>query len=232
MRAFAESHRSQFFLVWLWPLVGSFFAANFARRLTILLILVCSQLFFTNTASAACSLSFSVAQNSVNNRYTLSNAEMAACDSAPGAPFGLYVNNRCDTGTAVTTHGSVTLLSDVLDNIHDSFLYTPTANYSGPDTVTFYTTTDGATCTARTANVTVTSSGPPVPVLTFTTPTSASVVMGNSLTNAATSTLTGGSYGMISYSSANSAVATVSVSGVITPVSAGTVVITATQAAV
>ncbi|MBR7780205.1 autotransporter domain-containing protein, partial [Undibacterium rugosum] len=66
----------------------------------------------------------------------------------------------------------------------------------------------------------------------FTTPTSASVVMGNNLTNAASSTLSGGSYGMISYSSANSAVATVSASGVITPVSAGTVVITATQAAV
>ncbi|MBR7784447.1 Ig-like domain-containing protein, partial [Undibacterium luofuense] len=83
-----------------------------------------------------------------------------------------------------------------------------------------------------TQTYTLTVAALPVPVLTFTTPTSASVVMGNNLTNAASSTLSGGSYGMISYSSANSAVATVSVSGVITPVSAGTVVITATQAAV
>ncbi|MBR7780505.1 hypothetical protein, partial [Undibacterium rugosum] len=58
-----------------------------------------------------------------------------------------------------------------------------------------------------TQTYTLTVAALPVPVLTFTTPTSASVVMGNSLTNAASSTLTGGSYGMISYSSANSAVA-------------------------
>ncbi|MEB0284657.1 Ig-like domain-containing protein, partial [Sphingomonas sp. 10B4] len=54
--------------------------------------------------------------------------------------------------------------------------------------------------------------------------------MGNSLTNAASSTLSGGSYGTITYNSSNTAVATVSASGVITPVSAGASTITATQA--
>jgi uncharacterized protein with beta-barrel porin domain len=71
-----------------------------------------------------------------------------------------------------------------------------------------------------------------VGVLTFATPSAASVTMGSSLTNVATSTLVGGSYGAISYSSSNTAVATVSASGVVTPVSAGTSTITATQAAV
>jgi autotransporter-associated beta strand protein len=70
------------------------------------------------------------------------------------------------------------------------------------------------------------------PTLTFTTPTSASVTMLGSLTNAATSSLSGGSYGAISYSSSNPSVATVNASGVVTPVSAGTTTITATQAAV
>ncbi|MEB0141281.1 Ig-like domain-containing protein, partial [Undibacterium sp. CCC2.1] len=72
----------------------------------------------------------------------------------------------------------------------------------------------------------------PVGTLSFTTPSTASVGMGNSLTNAASSTLSGGSYGVITYSSSNTAVATVSASGVITPVSAGASTITATQAAV
>jgi autotransporter-associated beta strand protein len=70
------------------------------------------------------------------------------------------------------------------------------------------------------------------PTLTFTTPSTASVAMLGSLTNAATSSLSGGSYGAISYSSTNEAVATVNASGVVTPRSAGTATITATQAAV
>jgi uncharacterized protein with beta-barrel porin domain len=72
----------------------------------------------------------------------------------------------------------------------------------------------------------------PVGILSFTTPNAATVVMGGTLTNPATSTLTGGSYGAISYSSSNTAVATVSANGAITTVSAGTSTITATQAAV
>ena len=71
------------------------------------------------------------------------------------------------------------------------------------------------------------------PALTFTTPTSASVTVGGSLTNAATSTLSGGSYGAITYASSSTAAANVnSTTGVITPVAAGTTTITATQAAV
>ena len=79
----------------------------------------------------------------------------------------------------------------------------------------------------------VMSSGIITPALTFTTPTSASVTVGGSLTNAATSTLSGGSYGAITYTSSSTAAANVnSTTGVITPVAAGTTTITATQAAV
>jgi len=70
------------------------------------------------------------------------------------------------------------------------------------------------------------------PTLTFATPTSASVALAGALTNAATSSNSGGSYGAISYSSSNTGVATVAAGGVITTVAAGTTVITATQAAV
>ena len=73
----------------------------------------------------------------------------------------------------------------------------------------------------------------PTPTLTFTTPTSASVTVGSTLTNAATSTLSGGSYGSISYTSSDTAKATVNAtSGVVTGVATGTTTITATQAAV
>ena len=77
------------------------------------------------------------------------------------------------------------------------------------------------------------SSATPTPTLTFATPTSASVAVSGTLTNAATSTLSGGSYGAITYSSATTSHATVnSTTGVVTGVAAGTSVITATQAAV
>ncbi|MBR7784873.1 Ig-like domain-containing protein, partial [Undibacterium luofuense] len=58
------------------------------------------------------------------------------------------------------------------------------------------------------------------------------MILGNSLTNAVSSTLTGGSYGAVTYTSSNPAVATVDAAGKVTTVSAGTVTITATQAAV
>ncbi len=70
------------------------------------------------------------------------------------------------------------------------------------------------------------------PTLTFATPTSASVVLGGALTNAATSNYSGGSYGAISYTSSNTSVATVAAGGVVTTATAGMTVITATQAAV
>ena len=72
----------------------------------------------------------------------------------------------------------------------------------------------------------------PTPTLTFTTPTSASVAVGATRTNAATSTLFGGSYGAISYTSSDPSKATVNATtGLVTGLAAGTTTITATQAA-
>ena len=99
----------------------------------------------------------------------------------------------------------------------------------GSNTITTVVTAQDGT-TTKTYTTTVTREA--APTLTFATPTSASVTMGGSLTNAATSNYSGGSYGAISYASSATGVATVNSSGVVTPVSAGTATITATQAAV
>jgi sugar lactone lactonase YvrE len=70
------------------------------------------------------------------------------------------------------------------------------------------------------------------PTLTFTTPSTASVAAGATLTNAASSNYSGGSYGAISYTSSSPSVATVNATtGVVTGLSVGTTTITATQAA-
>ena len=101
---------------------------------------------------------------------------------------------------------------------------------------TAYTFTVTATNSAGTGAASVASAAvtPPLPVgiITFATPASASVLVGNTFTNVATSSLSGGLYGAISYASSNPAVATVNSAGVANAVSAGTSVITATQAAV
>ncbi len=92
----------------------------------------------------------------------------------------------------------------------------------------------GNTNYAAATTVTQSFSFTPLPVgtITFATPISANVLLGNTLTNMATSSLSGGSFGAISYTSSNLAVATVNSAGVATPVGLGTTVITATQAAV
>ena len=71
--------------------------------------------------------------------------------------------------------------------------------------------------------------GDPTPTLTFGTPTSASVAMQSTLTNAATSSVSGG--GAITYTSSDTSKATVDSSGVVTGVAVGSTTITATQAA-
>ncbi|MEB0174341.1 MULTISPECIES: Ig-like domain-containing protein, partial [unclassified Undibacterium] len=101
---------------------------------------------------------------------------------------------------------------------------------AGSGTVDITVVTMGGTSSVSVAdNYTYTV---PTSVITFATPSSAAVFFGGTLTNAASATLSGGSYGAITYSSSNTAVATVSASGVIATISVGTSTITATQAAV
>jgi hypothetical protein len=72
----------------------------------------------------------------------------------------------------------------------------------------------------------------PTPTLTFTTPSAATVAVGATRTNAITSTLSGGSYGAITYTSSDTSKATVNATtGVVTGLAVGTTTITATQAA-
>ncbi|MCF8506358.1 MAG: hypothetical protein K9G59_15710 [Caulobacter sp.] len=98
------------------------------------------------------------------------------------------------------------------------------------------TVTDASTPTAltssKTFDLTVDARPDPAPVLTFTTPGSASVVYGGSLTNAATSTISGGGAGEITYRSSDTSVATVNaITGAVTPVSVGSTTLVATQSA-
>jgi hypothetical protein len=72
----------------------------------------------------------------------------------------------------------------------------------------------------------------PTPTLTFATPSAASVAVAATQTNAVTSTLSGGGYGAISYTSSDTGKATVNpTTGVVTGLAVGTTTITATQAA-
>jgi large repetitive protein len=107
---------------------------------------------------------------------------------------------------------------------------TPTvASPATPYTVTVTDQTPG-TPQSSSKSFQLTVNATPTPTLTFATPGSAGVVMGNVLTNTATSSIPGG--GSISYASSNTGVASVNPStGAITTASAGTTTITATQAA-
>ena len=72
----------------------------------------------------------------------------------------------------------------------------------------------------------------PTPSLTFTTPTTASVNVGSTLTNVVTSTIPPPTGGAITYTSDTPSVATVDINtGVVTGVSVGSAIITATQSA-
>ncbi len=102
---------------------------------------------------------------------------------------------------------------------------------------TAYTLTVAANSAAGTGataagSFTTMGSVAPTPVITFATPAAVSASIGATFSNVATSTLAGGGYGGITYSSDTPSVATVNSSGSVTAVSAGLAIITATQAAV
>ncbi len=98
--------------------------------------------------------------------------------------------------------------------------------------LTLIATPQSASAVINIRSITITAESVPVPVLSFANET-LTVDTSRKSTNQATSTLSGGSYGTISYSSANTAIATVDASsGEVTGIAGGTSVITATQAAV
>ena len=154
-------------------------------------------------------------------------------DTASVALDGSLTNTA--TSTITSGAGLITYASNdtgVATVDEETGVITPVAE--GQATIT---ATQGATLgvnrEATTSYVlTVTAAATPTPILTFGTPTSASVIYGGALTNAATSTITGGGAGTITYSSSDTGVATVNATtGVIATVGVGTTTITATQAA-
>ena len=109
-----------------------------------------------------------------------------------------------------------------------------TVNATGLTASTAYSYAAYATNAAGTAYTSVGTftTADPTPTLTFTTPSTASVAVGATRTNAVTSTLSGGSFGAISYTSSDTGKATVNpTTGVVTGLAVGTTTITATQAA-
>ena len=97
-----------------------------------------------------------------------------------------------------------------------------------PTVTTIYTLTVTNSLSA-TATISSTITVIPSPTLTFANSSPSSLLVGSTLTNAVSSSLSGGNYGSIAYISSNTSIATVSTSGVVTAVGAGTATITALQ---
>src|SRR5450830_632789 len=128
--------------------------AQFSKRLSWLFLLLCAQLFFADSASAtSCAPTFSTTVNTAHT-YTLQTNVGGAdysCDN--NGTFGIYNDTVCDTGPNTTSQGGTAYMDG---GSPDTIQYTPPNNFVGTDILTFYTTTNGATCVARTATVTVT----------------------------------------------------------------------------
>src|SRR5450830_1270888 len=128
--------------------------AQFSKRLSWLFLLLCAQLFFADSASAtSCAPTFSTTVNTAHT-YTLQTNVGGAdysCDN--NGTFGIYNDTVCDTGPTTTSQGGTAYMDG---GSPDTIQYTPPNNFVGTDILTFYTTTNGATCVARTATVTVT----------------------------------------------------------------------------
>ncbi|MBY0444838.1 MAG: Ig-like domain-containing protein, partial [Burkholderiales bacterium] len=143
---------------------------------------------------------------------TLSNV---ASSSLNGAPYGaiIYSSNK-PTVASVDASGKV--------SGHEAGTALITASQVGVAGVN----------AAASQSYTLTVAPLPQANLIFAIPNSASVKLGNTLNNAATSNLSGAPYGAIAYQSANPAIATVDSRGVVSAVGVGSTVITTSQAGV
>ena len=205
----------------------------------------------TYTPTASYSGSDSFTYTATNAAGTLSPATVSVTVSAPTLVISPSSGTAL-TGTTITPYsqtfsasGGTAPYSYTLA-VHAGTMQSGLAFNAGTGVLSGTPTTSGVFGFTVSATDSSTGTGPfsvtgsypltvldlPVGTLSFSTPTSASVTLGGSLTNAASSTLSGGSYGTISYGSSNTSVATVNANGVVTPVSVGSAVITATQAAV
>jgi tRNA threonylcarbamoyladenosine modification (KEOPS) complex Pcc1 subunit len=194
--------------------------------------------------SASVLVSTASGVNSANTLFSYTNpsndSNLSGLTLSSGALTPAFANNTITYTQSVANDVSSITVTPTVNQANATVTVNGTAAASGSasgninlnvgaNTITTVVTAQDGT-TTKTYTTTVNREA--TPTLTFATPTSAAVTMGGSLTNAATSNYSGGSYGAISYASSAAGVATVNSSGVITPVSVGTAVITATQAAV
>ena len=133
-----------------------------------------------------------------------------------------------------TTLNSLQL--DATANVPGTYVYSPATgtilvNHSQTLNVTF-NPSDTANYTSNSSVYTTINTSLPTPVLVFSNPNPSALNIGDTLLNPVSTSLVGGSYGSIIYTSSNPAVALVTSAGLIVAVSPGTAVITATQAGV
>ena len=133
-----------------------------------------------------------------------------------------------------TTLNSLQL--DATANVPGTYVYSPATgsilvNHSQTLNVTF-NPSDTANYTSNSSVYTTINTSLPTPVLVFSNPNPSALNIGDTLLNPVSTSLVGGTYGSIIYTSSNPAVALVTSAGLIVAVSPGTAVITATQAGV
>lgn len=155
-----------------------------------------------------------------------------AQSGAQSVNLGASLSNLASSSLTSASYGNITYSSSnsAIATVSAAGVVTPLA--LGSVNITATQAAVAGVNAQATVSYTLTVSPLPVPVLSFAQAGTQSVTLGASLSNAASTNLSGGSYGAITYSSSNPAVATVSASGVVTPVTPGVASIIATQAAV
>jgi uncharacterized protein YjdB len=175
-------------------------------------VITANQALTTNVnASASKSFTVSVVPAPQITSLTASTTSIVVGGSSQITP-------RFTNGT-----GTITSIGNVTSNVAYTVLPVATTTY------TLNVTNLAGTSVTQPVTINVATR----PVLTFTRPSSIGLTVGSSYTNIVNSTLSGGSYGAITFTSSNPSVATVdSATGLVSGVSIGLAQITATQAAV
>jgi large repetitive protein len=185
-----------------------------------------------STVITASQLAVAGVNAAASQSYTLTVAPLpqANLSFAIPSPASLKLGNTLSNAARSSGSGEITYQSanPVIASVNASGLVTAVG--VGSVVITATQAAVPRVSVASTLSYTLTVSPLSVPILTFTNPDAASVMLGGAFSNVATSTLSGG---VIAYQSTHPEIALVdSASGVVSPLSAGTTVITATQSAV
>ncbi|QUP55242.1 autotransporter domain-containing protein [Ralstonia syzygii] len=216
--------------------LGMHIRAGTRRSMQAMLVLGACQMMLSSPAWAAtCTVSFSTTANTQKS-YVFTSTNTSNCD-----PFliGIAYDSAGDANsssgpvfnTATTQGGTIAIYNGSVppsgDPNTNGFVYTPPTSFSGTDTATFYTSSDGVSWLPNgTVSITVTSTAPTV---TGISPSSGSTSGGTSVTVTGTS-FTGAT--AVKFGTANASSFTVNSATSITATSpaasAGTVDLTVT----